>query len=200
MSQSQLEERATTRERLLDAAWAILRTEGLRAATSRRIAAGAGANLGSITYYFESKDKLVAQAAVAKMQSWTKPLSNALLADERDAAGRTPLVIATLLAHLQDAQADARAWLEVVLARDVAEAVRDAMRHHLTTFQEVVADVMARRQQRGEIPESVTPIAMAGMFTAFAIGLLAQDSIGANPAPMADVVGQLLALLTPPTS
>jgi len=200
MSQSQLEERATTRERLLDAAWAILRTEGLRAATSRRIAAGAGANLGSITYYFESKDKPVAQAAVANMQSWTKPLSNALLADERDAAGRTPLVIATLLAHLQDAQADARAWLEVVLARDVAEAVRDAMRHHLTTFQEVVADVMARRQQRGEIPESVTPIAMAGMFTAFAIGLLAQDSIGANPAPMADVVGQLLALLTPPTS
>ena len=87
-----------------------------------------------------------------------------------------------------------------MLARDVADAVRDAMRHHLTTFQEVVADVMARRQQRGEIPESVTPIAMAGMFTAFAIGLLAQDSIGANPAPMADVVGQLLALLTPPTS
>jgi hypothetical protein len=38
---------------------------------------------------------------------------------------------------------------------------------------------------------------MAGMFTAFALGLLVQDLVDANPAPVSEIVGQLLALLSP---
>ena len=74
------------------------------------------------------------------MESWTEPLSAALVADEQEDSGRTNLVISALVARLAASRAEASALLEVVLARDVGEAVRSAMRHHLAGFQALVAD------------------------------------------------------------
>jgi AcrR family transcriptional regulator len=184
-----------TRQRLLDAAWRIVCSEGLRSATSRRIAGMADANLGAITYYFGSKDRLLAEAAVAHLERWTQPLAGALLGDEADGGDRTEPVITSLLRMLQGGVTEARGMLEAVIARDVDDQVRAMMRQHLSAFQHVVADLIARQQERGEIPATVRPEAMAGMFTAFALGLMAQQIIGANPVPIPDIVGQLLNLL-----
>jgi AcrR family transcriptional regulator len=170
-------------------------SEGLRSATSRRIAGGADANLGAITYYFGSKDRLLAEAAVDHLERWTQPLAGALLGDEADGGDRTDAVITSLLGMLQGGGTEARGMLEAVIARDVDDQVRAMMQQHLSAFQHVVADLMARQQERGEIPVTVKPEAMAGMFTAFALGLMAQEIIGANPVPVPDIVGQLLHLL-----
>jgi AcrR family transcriptional regulator len=186
----------TTRSRLLDAAWRVIAADGLRAATSRRITAEAGANLGAITYYFESKNKLVAEAVVAQMQRWTEPLAEAIVADERDASDRTDAVIAALLARFGQSAGEVRGVLEAVLAPDLGREVRAGLQAHLSSFQQVVADVIRRRQHRGEVPRAVQPDATAGMFTAFAFGLLTQELVGANPAPVAEIVGELLALLS----
>jgi AcrR family transcriptional regulator len=183
-----------TRQRLLDAAWAIVLDEGLRSATSRRITERADANLGAITYYFGSKDALLAEAAVARMELWTQPLAGALLGDERDGGNRTDVVIASLLGFLQDLP-DAPGLFEVMFARDGSDDVRAMMQTHLSGFQRTVAGLMTRQRRRGELPASVQPKAMAGVFTAFALGLMAQEVIGANPASIAAMVGQLLALL-----
>lgn len=184
-----------TRARLVDAAWRVIAGDGLRAATSRRIAAEAGANLGAITYYFGSKNNLVAEAVVAQMQRWTEPLAEAIVADERDGSDRTDVVIAALLARLGDSADDVRGVLEAVLAPDLGRQVRAALQTHLSSFQQVVADVIRRRQQLGEVPRAVRPDAAAGMFTAFAFGLMTQEVVGANPAPVPEIVGELLALL-----
>ena len=194
---AQDEDLSGTRARLLDATSRVIAAEGLRAATSRRITAKAGANLGAITYYFGSKNSLVAEAVVAQMQAWTQPLADALQADEQDDGGRTGAVIAALLARLGRNKREVRGVLEAVLAPDLGRDVCDALQAHLSSFQHVVADLIRHRQDGGEVPETVRPDAMAGMFTAFALGLLVQDLVDANPAPVSEIVGQLLALLSP---
>jgi AcrR family transcriptional regulator len=50
---------SATRERILAAALAVAGREGLEALTTRRVAEEAGANLGLLHYYFESKEALV---------------------------------------------------------------------------------------------------------------------------------------------
>ena len=53
-------ERGTeTRERLVETALRLFRTEGFHATTMRRIASEAGVSLGNAYYYFDSKDDLV---------------------------------------------------------------------------------------------------------------------------------------------
>jgi AcrR family transcriptional regulator len=195
MNDSQIEEASDTRRRLIQAAWTVMRTDGVRAATSRRVTETAGANLGAITYYFGAKDRLLAEAAIAGLDSWMRPLGEALLGDERDGGDRTGAVIASVLELLGGGRDNAWALLEALLARDVPDDVRRSVADHLSTFQAMVADLMRRERRRREIPASVNPDAMAGMFTAFALGLMAQEVIGANPAPIPDIVGQLLALL-----
>lgn len=189
-----------TRARLLDATWRILRDEGVRAATSRRITDEAGANLGAITYHFGSKDALISEAAVAGVAAWTAPMAAALLSDERHGGERTGLVINSLLALLKTSVDDARALLETVVAQDVDDVVRETLRDHLGEFQQLVAELMRRRQQRGEIPGTVQPEAMAGLFTAIALGLITQQVIDANPVPIDDMVAELLRLLATSTA
>ena len=185
----------TTRARLLYATWEIIREHGVRAATSRRITTEAGANLGSITYHFGSKSRLVAEAGAEQMRAWTAPLETALLEDEVNGQDRTNRVIASLLSMLEAGGTEARALLEVLLSPDIDPEVAQTVRHHLGEFQQTVASLMRGHQQNGEIPRTVDPVAMSGLFTAFALGLLAQQAIEANPAPVTDIVGQLLALL-----
>lgn len=184
-----------TRERLLDATWEIVRDHGVHAATSRRITTAAETNLGSITYHFGSKSSLIAEAVIARLRMWTEPLGAALVLDETDGNDRTGDLIASLLPLLDGGGADARALLEVLLSPEVDRVVVETARQHLGAFQETVAALMRRQQDRGEIPATVDPAAMSGMFTAFALGLLAQQAIGANPAPALAIAAELLALL-----
>lgn len=190
---------ATTRERLLDATWRVLRENGLRGATSRAIAAAAGANLGAITYHFGSKQSLIAAAAAARMASWTVPLAEALVTDEEDGGDRTLLLIPLLIERLGEATDDVRALLELVVSPDVEPSVVAAVRSHLATFQETIGDVMARRVDRGGLPDETDPTALAGLFTAIALGLMTQNVIGAHPAPLPAIVEEVLRLLKPTT-
>lgn len=50
------------KERILDAALEVIADAGVHRTTHRRIAAKAGVPLGSVTYYFEGMDDLLAQA------------------------------------------------------------------------------------------------------------------------------------------
>lgn len=184
----------STQERLVAATWQIIRDEGLRAATSRRISAEAGANLGAITYYFGSKDQLIARAATERMSDWIAPMGTSLLADADDGGSRTATVIDSLLALLAPQAADARALLEVVAAPELA-TVRTLLAEQLGQFQTLVAQVITAQQQRGEVPDSAHPTAAAGLFSAIALGLLFQEALEAHPVPVNEIVIELLAIL-----
>ena len=187
--------RSDTRARLLEAAWSTIRTHGLRGATSRRIAAAADANLGAITYHFGSKNDLIGRAAAAQLDRWMAPLTEALLADERDGGRRSDEVIAALLGTVGTATPDTRALLEIMIASDLGET-GEILRDRLAGFHDVLRELMTRQRARGEIPDSVRPAAMAGLFTAFAFGLMVQEVTHTNPAPTPSIIGQLLTLLT----
>jgi hypothetical protein len=77
---------------------------------------------------------------------------------------------------------------------DIAAAIRD----RLAQFHHVLTDLMTRQRERGEIPDTVQPAAMSGLFTAFAFGLMVQEVTDTNPAPTPAIIGQLLSLLTIP--
>lgn len=181
-----------TAERLLAATWQVIRDEGLRAATSRRISEAAGANLAAIGYHFGSKRDLVAKAVEAQMRDWTEPMAASLLSDEADGGDRTRPLIGSLLGVLEGSQDEAQAFLEAVVARDVDDRVRETLRAHLIAFQQLVAGMLSRR---AAVTAKDAPDALAGLFTALALGLITQEAVGANPAPLSDIVDEFLHLL-----
>jgi len=61
------------RRRLLDATVELVGTGGPQTATSRGIASAAGENLAAITYYFGSKEELLAEAMAATARQLTSP-------------------------------------------------------------------------------------------------------------------------------
>jgi len=184
-----------TRERLIAATWRVVRDEGLRAATSRRITDEAGANLGSITYHFGSKGQLIAETSTRRMSEWMAPLGAALAADTTDGGDRTSAVIDSLLAIFVLGRADARALLEVLSASELTD-VRAALGQQLRRFQTLVSEVIATQQRRGDVPGSAQPSAAAGLFTAIALGLMTQEALDAHPVPVQQIVAELLSILT----
>ena len=191
----------STRERLLDATWALLRDEGVVAATSRRITSAAGANLAAITYHFGSKDDLVGQAVAQQLRTWTAPLTSALTRETTDIAEHDIQVasaVVEMLSRLAADTGDVNAIVALVLARPDTPGVRDAIVGWMTELRAVASAVMARQQAAGFIPPSVTPSIMAAVFTAFALGLAAQASLDPDAPATASVVGEFLGLLVRP--
>lgn len=91
------------RRRILEATLAIVGREGAGAVTHRAVAAEAGVPLAATTYYFSSRDELLAQALEQAAREDLEQL-------EKDAAGfaAEPLSITTLAERLA---ASVEAWL-----------------------------------------------------------------------------------------
>jgi AcrR family transcriptional regulator len=70
------------RERLLVAARRCVRDRGVDRTSSRAIAETAGENLAAITYYFGSKDDLVAAALAEELREWLRPALERLARDD----------------------------------------------------------------------------------------------------------------------
>jgi AcrR family transcriptional regulator len=190
-----------TREKLLGAAWSIVSAEGPGAATSRRITEAAGANLAAITYHFGSKDALVGQAVVDQLMSWTAPLTDALKDATSDIHGhdaRVAAAVSTMLARFATSPEEIQAIVTLLLTNPDIPGVKDATAAWLTELRAVATDVMVRQQAAGQIPESVNPRTLAAVFTAFALGLVAQATLDPQAPATASVVGEFLGLLTRP--
>jgi len=191
----------STPDRLQAAAWAIVRSEGVAAATSRRVTEAAGANLAAITYHFGSKDALIGAAVVEQLRSWTAPLTQALATPEGDVSAHDAAVagaVAGILQRFAIDRADIDAIVTLVLTRPQLPGVRDATASWLAELRSVATAAMVRQQAAGLVPADVTPVAMAGVFTAFALGLVAQANIDPAAPDVATVVAEFLSLLVRP--
>jgi AcrR family transcriptional regulator len=197
------ERRATgTRERLVAATQGCLRTDGVARTSSRAIAERAGANLGAITYYFGSKEQLVAIALADELREWTRPVLD-LLAAPDDPATRLLGAVNVLTATFEEQRERVPGLLEAFV-----HAARVPERENPTSaiwrdLRTRLAAVITELQGRGAVPAWVAPDAMATLILAVAAGTVVSATVDPDGTSHRDIATQfanlLLAAGTTPT-
>jgi AcrR family transcriptional regulator len=184
-----------TRQRLLDAAWRCLTATGPAGATSRSITAAAEANLGAITYHFGSKEELIVAAAARSIEALIAPALAALTDETVDPVTRMFTAIGRLQEAYASAEADAPAYLEVLLHARRVEGLGGPLVAALTEVRRAVAGQLAALQAQAFLPAWVDPDALAGLLLAVAEGVVLQtvsDPDGPGASAMADQFAHLL--------
>ena len=185
-----------TRERLLVAARTCLAVGGLASTTSRQIAREADANLGAITYYFGSKEELVAEALAGALREWLAPALE-VLGREGDPAERTVLAIQTLVAAFEAHRDAAPLFLEAVVQAPRLPSLHRRLLDLWRDARGLLGAQMIDMGDRGLLPQWVDPEAMASLFIAVATGLVTQTTVDPEgsdlPAMAAQFGGLLLA-------
>lgn len=187
------------RRRLIEATRECLGRGGLAATTSRAIASGARVNLGSITYYFESKDQLVAAALLDALRSWLAPAID-VLGGDGEPADRTMAAIQTLINTFEHHRDDAPLYLEALLQAPRMEALRRELLGLWDELRGLLAEQMREMQADGLLPSWVQPEAMASLMVAVANGLVMQVTIdpdGFDLTAMSSQFGLLLLAAKP---
>ncbi len=184
-----------TRERLVVAAWECVRQHGTAGATSRAVTAAADANLGAITYYFGSKDALVAEAVGGAIEALLAPALQALQDEARDPVGRLLGAVSQLQLAYEQSDEDAPAYLEVLIQSRRHPELRRRVSRILAEIRAILSKQMAELKTRGFLPDWVQPEPMAGLLLAVAQGVVLQtaiDATGPSHTSMADQFAQLL--------
>ena len=188
------ERSSATRQALLDAARRCVKDGGLASATSRHITTEAGANLGAITYYFGSKDDLIAEALFGALEQRISPALEAFAAD----APPTETLLAVvqqLLAEFRRNEDEAPVYLEALLLatrdaryRERAVTLYGSLRARLA---ELITDLAAQ----GIVPSWVEPTAMASLVLACANGIVLQSRLDPDHADPLALATQFAGLL-----
>lgn len=183
-----------TRERLLVAARACLGRTGLAGATSREITREADANLGAITYYFGSKEELVAEALADALREWLAPAMEVLSRDG-DPAERMLVAIRTLVSTFEAHRNDAPLFLEAVVQAPRVPSLHRRLVALWGEARSLLGAQMIDLQNRGLLPPWVDPEAMGSLLIAVATGLVMEvtvDPEGPDLPAMAAQFGSLL--------
>lgn len=183
---------ATTRERLLAAAVASLRTHGTAGLTSREITRQAGVNLQAITYHFGSKDALVAEALTGLVRGRLAPVRLAL-ETPGDPAERLFDALRTITKSFALARSDLEAYADAVAASSTNEALAQSLEELHAELVDYLAALIRELQAAGYIQGWVEPSAMAAMLVAVGDGLAMRAHYGEpDVAGVLDQVAMLL--------
>jgi AcrR family transcriptional regulator len=186
--------RGGARDRLVAAAGALIAEGGVAAATSRAITDRAGENLGSITYYFGSKNALVSEALVLQARRLLQPVLDDLAGDGAPGA-RLAAAVARLTAIATERRDELAAYVQC-LARcahddDLAAEVRDLW----ADVRGQLAAQIADQKATGDLPDWVDPEAAAALVVALATGVAAGTAVdpeGTDPAAIGVQFAHLL--------
>ena len=184
-----------TRARLLQAAWVCVRANGMAGATSRAITDEAEANLGSITYYFGSKDALVAHACVGAIRDLVRPAVIALGRDDLEPTVRVIQAVGLLQQAFASSTQDAPALLEVLVHSRQIPLLQHEMEALFAELRGALARTMADQKADGYLPQWVVPDAMAGLLLAVAQGVVLHATIDTPGPPLSAMVTQFTQLL-----
>jgi len=182
------------RERLLDAAGSLIAERGSPAATSRAISERAGENLGSITYYFGSKDALVSEALIRQARGLLQPVLDELAAD-RAPAQRLLSAVQALTAIVTERRDQLPGYLECLAQSPHDDGLATAVQALSRDLRGQLAAHMARQRDRNEIPGWVDPAAMASLIVALGTGVVAEvvvDPDGTDPGAIGSQFAELL--------
>ena len=157
----------TTRERLIEAAAAVIAEEGYEGAGTQAIARRAGLTNGAIYANFRDKSELLAEAVEVYLTRIFARL------DDARRAGASPAQVVTRMTHrlaVDTAERDRRLLTEAMAAarRDPEVAVR--VRDLVAKVEAYEAGMVAQARADGDIAEDVDPAAMARFATAVSLG------------------------------
>ncbi len=190
------DDRATggARDRLVRAAGALIAEGGVAAATSRAITDRAGENLGSITYYFGSKDALVSQALVRQARSLLQPVLDDLAADGDPGAGLAAAV-ARLTALAQERRDQLAAYVQCLAQCAHDDALAAQVRDLWAEVRSRLAEQIAHQKADRGLPDWVDEDAAAALIVSLATGVAAGTAIdpeGTDPTAIGRQFAQLL--------
>lgn len=189
------EESATqTRCKLIEATQQLLATGGTDALTSRAIAATAGANLASITYYFGSKQQLVVAAMIATARDLLAPVITALSSDDEPTAKMLQSVV-LLNKILDEHRNDLAAYLQVLAASPINPSIATAVRALHRDMAQLLAEQIALQRAAEELPSWVSPDAMAQLIVAVVHGTLVTALVDPDQTNEVAIGAQLTQLL-----
>lgn len=188
---------SATREQLLVAAREAVAADGLNA-SSRRITTTAGVNLAAITYYFGSKDQLIAAALLEEIETLVEP---ALVALEQagDPVGRLATAVATLLATFEAHRERVPVLLEALLLASGDRPGAESARNVINRLRARLAAVVTELQATGAIPTWVEPDAMASLIVAVSSGIAVQSRVEPAGPTTGAVAAQFASLLVAST-
>ena len=184
-----------TRDRLVSAAWDCVRRGGAVGATSRAITDAADANLGAITYYFGSKDALLAEAVGDAIEALVRPALDALQDVAIDPASRVLHAIAQLQQAYDRSTDDAPVYLEVLIQSRRQPELQERVARVFAETRATLSTLMTDLKAQGVLPEWVEPDAMAGLLLAVAQGVVLQTTIDAAGPPQSSMADQFARLL-----
>jgi AcrR family transcriptional regulator len=177
-------DRGGARDRLVRAAGALIAEGGVAAATSRAITDRAGENLGSITYYFGSKNALVSEALVRQARRLLQPVLDDL-AGGGDPGARLAAAVARLTAIATERRDELAAYVQCLAQcshdDDLAAEVRDLW----ADVRDQLAAQVADQKASGVLPDWVDPEAAAALIVSLATGVAAGAAVdpdGVDPA------------------
>jgi DNA-binding transcriptional regulator YbjK len=179
------------RERILRATLAVIGRSGIGAVTHRSVAEEAGVPLGSLTYWFGTKDDLLREALRRFVEDEAERLRGVAAQLDGDAA---PADIAERFAAVLEkgpAHPEQIAQFELYLEAARNPAVRDIARDSFRAYEEVA--VAALRAAGADKPEEIAPL-----FVSLADGLgLRRMAAGASP-PLDAMLLEMFRGVAPP--
>jgi len=184
-----------TRQRLVEGVTTCIRERGLAAASSRAIAAEAGANLAAITYHFGSKEALVAEALLGTIRRALAPALDALRRDDLEPVVRLGLAVEALRRSFRAQAADAPAYVEALAHARHLPRLHEGVLALAAELRRFLADGIASQQAAGQLPGWIDPAAMAALILAVLNGTVVQAVLDPAGTDVDAVAGQFVALL-----
>lgn len=183
-----------TRDRLVAAARRCVLTRGLAETSSRRIAELADANLASITYYFGSKENLLAIALANELQDWLQPVLDQLRAAS-DPALRLLAAVELLNTTFETKRNRAPALLDLLVHATRHADTRSPLATAWTNVRKELSQVITELRIAEAIPDWVEPDAMASLIMAVAAGTVLGGAVEPTASNHRDIAGQFASLL-----
>lgn len=188
---------------MLDTTAELLRAAGPQAATSRAIADAAGENLGAITYYFGSKEQLVAESMVAVARTLIEPVVAELADRDADPVQKLVGSIQLLYGILDANRHQLPGYLHSLAAAATNKTVRHGIQALHRSLASVLAEAIGDQRSRGLLPGWIDPEPMAQLIVATVNGVIVAaatdpertDEVAAG----AQFAQLLLAARTPPS-
>lgn len=162
---------SATRQQLLEATRRLLSGAGGSPITSRSIADEAGANLAAITYYFGSKDELIAEAMLVLARARLEPVID-VLARTGEPISKMLEAVALLNTAMAEHAHEASAYVQVLAAGASGAPIAGALRDLLRTVAGLLAEQIETQQRAGALPPWVAPGVMAQTIIALVHGTL----------------------------
>ena len=162
-----------TRQRVLKITAALFRRKGYQATSMRDIAAAVGMKSGSLYYYYESKEALLAAILNENIESNVSTLRKVVSALPEGATVRDKFRVAIeasikLVAEAGDMALASAQTLSQLQEPDFSEQVR-----HRRAYNQFWRDLITEGKQTGEIDKSV-PDAIASMVIAGALAFVGE--------------------------